>query len=430
MQYSIPYGCSQIFFEAPEASVLFTGKMTTVPALSDLRQALNSALDAPIGTPPLKELARGKNNIVFLMEDATRHTPLAQIMPIVIDYLNLNGVPDSAMSFLTAPGTHRLMTDREIEEKIGAEMVRRFRVQQHDATRAEDIVDLGTVMAGDYKIPVHINRHALEADLLIGLGSIVPHCDAGFSGGAKILQPGVCDFVTTSATHAAAGFCPDIPLGRVDGNPCRQGIEAVARKVGFSFILNVVQNCDGETAGVFAGDCIQAHRAGVELSRQSFRVDVPEQADIVVVSSSPADLDYWQAEKGVISAYFAVKKGGTIIFASPCPEGLEHNHPRLREWLALPLDETLKRLRALSPEDTEADIVSAVLAVCNCRARNRARIVYVGEGLTEKDLDVLQYVQRATVQEALDEALRMKPDATIGILPKGGIVLPVPKKPL
>ena len=203
--------------------------MTNIPAVKDLKGELISALESPIGTLPLKELAKGRKNIVFLVEDNTRSTPLDIIMPIITDYLNKNGVPDSAMSFLTAPGTHRLMTDGEIVEKLGAEMVRRFKVVQHDANASEDMKDLGTVTAGDYKIPVHVNKYALEADLLVGIGNIVPHCDAGYSGGAKILQPGVCDFVTTSATHAAAGFCPDIPLGMADGNPCRMGLEEVAK---------------------------------------------------------------------------------------------------------------------------------------------------------------------------------------------------------
>lgn len=431
MKCTIPYGRSQLTFEVPEAAIAFRGEMTRLPPLDDLEQILCAALDNPIGTPPLKELARGKKNIVFLIEDATRSTPLAQIMPIVTNYLNAHGVSDEVMSFLTAPGTHRIMTDREIEEKIGSEMVRRFRVYQHDATVAEEIADLGSITlktegseSGEYRIPVHVNRRALSADLLIGLGNIVPHSDAGFSGGAKILQPGVCDFVTTAATHATAGLCPDIPLGRVEGNPCREGIEAVARKVGLPFILNVVQNYEGDIAGVFAGDFIKAHRAGVALSRISFEVNVPEPADIVVVSSSPADIDYWQAGKGRNSAYFAVKEGGVIIFVAPCYEGLAHNHPRFREWLARPLAEVQKRLRALDPEDIEADVVSAVLAIYNNRARNKARIFFVGEGLTEEDLRALKYTRYATVQEALDEAFRLKPDATVGILPKGGISLP------
>ena len=425
MRYDIPYGDKKVFFEAPEGAVIFEGKMTSIPGIKDLEGALISALESPIGAPSLKDLARDKKNIVFLVEDNTRSTPLHIIMPIITDYLNENGVPDSAMSFLTAPGTHRLMTNEEILEKLGAEMVRRFKVLQHDANVSEDMKDLGTVPAGDYKIPVHVNKYALGADLLVGIGNIVPHCDAGYSGGAKILQPGVCDFVTTSATHAAAGFCPDIPLGMADGNPCRMGMEEVAKIAGLAFIVNTVKNYEGEVAGIFAGDFIKAHREGVKLAKRSYSISVPEPADIVIVSSSPSDMDYWQACKGTTCAYFAVKKGGVVIFAAPCTEGLAHNHPRFREWLSLPMDEVLRRLLAASPEDVEADMVSAVLSVCNCRARDKAKIYCVSDGLTGEDLAAMQYKPFPTVQAALDEAMRLIPNATIGIIPKGGISLPV-----
>lgn len=425
MRYNIPYGDSKAYFEAPEASVIFEGKMTNIPGIKDLESALISALESPIGTLPLKELAKERKNIVFLIEDNTRSTPLNIIMPIITDYLNKTGVPDSAMSFLTAPGTHRLMTNEEIIEKLGANMVSRFKVMQHDATVSEDMEDLGTVLAGDYSIPVHVNRHALRADLLVGIGNIVPHCDAGYSGGAKILQPGVCDFVTTSATHAAAGFCPDIPLGMTDGNPCRMGMEEVAKIAGLAFIVNTVKNYEGDIAGIFAGDFIKAHREGVKLAERSYSIRVPEPADIVIVSSSPSDMDYWQACKGTTCAYFAVKKGGVVIFAAPCTEGLAHNHPRFREWLALPLDEVLRRLAAASPEDVEADMVSAVLSVCNCRVRDKAKIFCVSDGLTEEDLTAMQYTPFPNVQAALDEAMHLIPDAKIGIIPKGGISLPV-----
>ena len=425
MKYRIPYGKEQIVFEAPELAVIFTGEMTNIAKIKDLKSAVLDALERPIGTPPLKELAKGKKNIVFLFEDSTRDTPLAEIVPVVIGYLNANGVKDDSISFLSAPGTHRVMTKQEVIAKLGPDIVDRFVVRQHDATISEDMVDLGFVDAGGYKIPVHVNRHALDADLLIGLGNIVPHSDAGYSGGAKIVQPGVCDFATTSATHLTAGLCPDIPLGMVEGNPCRRGMEEVAKIVGLSFILNVVKNYEGEVAGIFTGDFIEAHRTGVKLAEKSFKVEMPALADIVVVSSSPADLDYWQAEKGVTGAYFAVKEGGIIVFAAPCYEGLAHNHPRFREWLSLPLEEVIKGLKAASPEDVNADIVSAVLAVCNCRIRNRAKIFVVSDGLTGEDLAAMQYIRFSTVQSALDEAMRLIPNAKIGILPKGGISLPV-----
>ena len=425
MRYSLPYGKSNVVFEAPEEQIIFTGEMRAIPKLNDIEAALIQAMDNPIGAKPLRLLAKGKKNIVFLVEDGTRDTPLSIMMPVITDYLNRHGIPDDAMSFLTAPGTHRIMTEGEIIEKLGGDMVRRFAVRQHDANIASDMRDLGTVNAGDYEIPVHVNKYALGSDLLIGLGNIVPHSDAGLSGGAKILQPGVCDFGTTAATHAAAGFCPDIPLGMVEGNPCRRGMEEVAKRANLAFIINVVKNYNNKVAGIFAGDFLTAHREGVKLARESFKVSLPELADIVIVSSSPADLDYWQAEKGVTSAYFAVKKGGIIIFVSPCFEGLAHNHPHFREWLSLPLEETLKRLRNASPFDTSVDIISAVLAVCNSRVRNKASIFSVSEGLLPEDIEAMQYTPFPNIEEALNEALRRIPQATIGILPKGGISLPM-----
>lgn len=425
MRYKIPYGDIYLEFSAPENSVIFTGEPVRVPGVRNFRCELLKALEEPIGAPPLKELAKGKKNIVFLIEDATRNTPVAQIMPIVTDYLNANGVQDEAISFLTAPGTHRVMTGAELREKLGPQMLKRFKVRQHDAAEADDMADLGYVEAGGCRIPVHINKYALQADLLVGIGSIVPHSDAGYSGGAKILQPGICDFATTAATHAAAGFCPDIPLGRLDDNPCRQGMEAVAAKAGLAFIINVVKNFEGETAGIFAGDFVKAHRAGAKLSERAFKVALPSQADILIASAYPADLDFWQASKGIDAAYFAVRRGGVIIFAARCKEGLASNHPRLRELLALPLEGVLEQLRKFAPEDKDADVISMDVAVGNCRARDRARIFCVSEGLSQDDCRALGYTRFPDVQSALDEALHLLPGAQIGILPQAGVTLPV-----
>ncbi|MDR1948153.1 MAG: nickel-dependent lactate racemase [Spirochaetaceae bacterium] len=425
MRYTIPWGNASLSFDAPEESVVFSGLMEKLPPLKNLEQALIDALDHPIGKPPLSQLVKSaEKGVLFLVEDATRNTPLERILPTIITYLNKAGIPDEKISFLTAPGTHRVMTPGEIEKKLGAPMVKRFNVYQHDATRADELVNIGQVMAGDYPVPVEINRRALEGKFLFGLGNIVPHSDAGYSGGAKILQPGICGFVTTAATHAAAGFCPDIPLGMKEGNPCRRGMEAVAEQVGLSFILNTVKNYDGEICGIFAGDFIKAHRAGVDLAEKSFKVDIPEQADIVIVSSYPADLDFWQAGKGITAAYFAVKEKGVIIFVSPCTEGLAANHPRFREWLAKPLAKVLEDLRKYKPQDEEADLVSGVLAVCNCRARDRAAIFAVTQGLSGADLEALQFTSFPDITSALKEALKRKPGGTIGILPQGGISLP------
>lgn len=425
MQFTVPFGKLNQQFNVPSIlDVAFAGGMHPIAPVSNIKKAIHEQLDCPIGTLSLGEMARGKKNIVILIEDNTRHTPLRDILPILIEYLNGYDVQDSDISFLTAQGTHRLMTQNEMVEKIGIDLYKRFRVFQHDATSYDELVGLGYVKADGYNIPVHVNRIAVEADLLIGVGDIVPHSDAGYSGGSKIVQPGVCGFATTAATHIAAALLPEIPLGMAE-NPCRFGMDQVAKKVGLSFILNIVKNSEGQIIAVFGGDFIKAHREGIAIAKQAYGVKIPRLGDIVVVSSFPCDDDYWQASKGLISAYFATKPGGIIIFAAPCYEGLEHNHPKLRDWLKLPLREVIAKAKITRPEDLKEDLVAADIAMCNARIREKCKVFIVTDGLSDEDIDILGFVRFSTIQSALDEASRLSSGNDLGILPKGGISLPI-----
>ena len=425
MMYSIPYGKSSVSFDTYDNRVVFDGCMKNLPAVDDFDGELLRSLDAPIASLPLAHLAKGKKNILFLVEDNTRDTPLTRILPVVVNYLNRAGVPDANISFMTAPGTHRIMTDEELRTKLGDEILGRFAVYQHDATCSEEIADLGEIEVAGYKLPVHINKRALAADLLVGVGNIVPHSDAGFSGGAKIVQPGVCDFVTTQATHRGAGLCPDIPLGMKTGNPCRMGIDAVGGLARLAFIINTVKNYKGEVAGFFCGDYLEAHKAGVERAIESYSIRMNELCDIVVASSSPDDIDYWQAIKGLTAAYFAVKRGGAIILAAPCSEGLVHNHPLYGYWLSQPEEKVQQAIMAASPYDLDTDVVAAVVALGSRRVLTRARVYMMSQGLSVEEIRKMDYVPVASVQQALDAELAAHAGATIGILPQGGISLPV-----
>lgn len=424
MKYSVPYGKNTLTFDIPQRNVIFDGEVNCLPIVSNFEEDLIKAIDHPICSKPLAELAQGKHNILFLVEDNTRDTPLDKMLPIIVNHLNDAGISDSDISFMTAPGTHRVMTEEEIIKKLGYEIVRRFQIFQHDATKSEDIIDLGEIEVAGYKLPVHINRRAIEADLLVGIGNIVPHSDAGYSGGAKIVQPGVCDFVTTQATHRGAGLCPDIPLGMEDGNPCRMGIDAVGKLAHLAFIINTVKNYSNEVAGFFCGDFLKAHKAGVAMAKESYSVKIKAQADIVIASSSPDDIDYWQGIKGLTAAYFAVKQGGVVILAAPCTEGLVHNHPLYAHWLASSEEDIKSAIEAASPYDMETDTISAVVALGSRRVLKRAKVYMVTEGLSDEAVASMDYIPVRSVQDALDLELKNKTDATIGILPKAGISLP------
>ncbi len=425
---SLPYGNDSLTAQIPEDLLLFSGEMTPLRALENFDEDLRQKFDRPIGCRPLKDQLSVRDRVLILVEDNTRNTPVKKILPVLLAYLEKAGLPLANVEILTAPGTHRLMTEKELTEKIGEGIAQKVRVSQHDFRDTRAIVDLGAIQVGQSRIPVQVNRKVLEADFLIGIGDIVPHSDAGFSGGAKIVQPGVCGFATTAATHIAGALLEEIPLGEV-ANPCRLGMEEVARQVNLRFIINVVKNFQNEVVEVVTGDFVQAHRRGVVTARKSFGVSIPASAEVVIVSSYPCDIDYWQAEKGLISAYFTVKKGGILIFVAPCPEGLEHNHPRLRDWLKMSYAEACAAARKISPEDTQADLIAADLAICNARIREKAEVYLVSGGLDEEDSGILGYRKFATLPQAVESALERFPRGRFGLLPRGGDCLPILASP-
>lgn len=421
---AIPYGSSSLEAEVPGARVLFSGEFEELPAIDDFEGTLLARLEQPTAGRPLREIGEGRAKALVLVEDNTRQTPVDRILPVLFDYLNEISLTDDDIEILTASGTHRLMTEEELLAKVGPDAYCRVGITQHDCRDLDSIIDQGSVRAGSSLIPIQINRKILDADLIIGLGSIFPHSDAGFTGGAKIVQPGVCGTTTTAATHIAAALLDEIPLGDAD-NPCRLGMEEVARKVGLDFIANAVQDHRGRILEIVAGDFVAAHRRGAEVSRRAHGVTIPEPADVVIVGSYPGDIDWWQAEKCLVAAYFAVKRDGFIVFAGPCYEGLVHNHPRLRDWLRLSYDEARIKASAIDPADAEADLIAADVAIANARIREKATILMVTEGISDADVALLGYRRMPDLQAAVDHALERAPGGSLGVLPYGGICLPI-----
>ena len=402
----------------------YIGSRSYVKPVEDVNKSILKSLNNPVDSLPLKEKLSGKKDVMILIEDNTRNTPVKDILEVLLPYLLDNGIDNNDITIMTAPGTHRIMTKQEIIDKVGDEIAKEYRIVQHDYLDKSLLINLGMVKVNEIEIPIEVNRYAVEADFLIGIGSILPHSDAGFSGGAKIVEPGICGYSTTAATHISAALLEEIPLGSVN-NPCRQGIEEVTSQIGLDFIINVVKNCQGEIAGVFAGDFIAAHRKGVRLAEKSYGIKIKEKTDIVIATSHPFDLDWWQADKGLISAYFAVRAGGTIIFLTPCKEGLENNHPCLQKWLKKSYKDACQEAVKLDLYKEEYDLIAADLAISNAKIRERNDIFIVTDGLSEEQISVLGYKPYDNLQKAIDIALEANPEATIGILPEGGDILPV-----
>ena len=422
-QYEIPYSRSTLPVKLPEEQVDFIGTLSQITGCVALKQELKEKLERPTAGPALKDLLRPEQHIVILVEDQTRHTPVKEILPILCGYLTEHGCQLEQIEVLVAPGSHRILTEEELLEKLGGFAMAKLKISQHDYRDKGILVELPKVQIGSLQIPVAVNRIAVEADLLIGIGNIIPHPNAGYSGGAKILCPGCCGKETVSAIHTAAALMGYLPLG-MEENACRSALEKVAGEAGLDFIINVVLDAENSVTGVVTGDFIQAHRAGTRMAKAAFGVPIPAPADILISCSYPYDVDYWQCEKAMISGYFAVKKGGIMILAAPCLEGMAHNHDDLLDWLALDSEEAARRIRRIWENGGSGDLVAAAIALGAVMVREKAEIFLCTTGLSREEADRMGCRYFSDLQEAVDAALAERPEGRVGILPRGGDCLP------
>ncbi|MBK8049003.1 MAG: DUF2088 domain-containing protein [Anaerolineales bacterium] len=310
-----------------------------VEPTTNVAATIDRALEHPVGTPALATLAATAKRVAIIVDDGTRKTPVNRILPPLLAALDAGGVPADAVQIVVALGTHRPLTPAELAYKIGAEVVARYPVINVSCTDADAFVQVGE----DDEIPAFVLRDVLEADLRIGVGMITPHLDAGFSGGAKIILPGVCALATVDAFHRASAFVAGNQLGRVAA-PLRVRLEAfVARHAPLALIVNAVLTPEGALYGCVAGDPILAHRAGVELARAVYGVRLSQRYPVVVADAAPYDQDLWQSIKGAWAGDLATADGGTLILVTAAPEG-NSNYPDVPRYAGMAPDLVRQRL--------------------------------------------------------------------------------------
>lgn len=314
----IPYGRGFLEIDAGNAPVL-RSRVNELRSVSDGQEIVRAAMEHPIGSPRLSELARGKSSCVIIISDHTRPVPSRDILPNMLRELR-EGSPDIRVTLLVATGFHRATTAQELEEKLGAELLAQCRVVVHDCADAESNVTVGVLPSGT---PLVIDRLAAETELLIAEGFIEPHFFAGFSGGRKSVLPGVCDRTTVLGNHRGEFIgSPFARTGILDGNPINADMEAAAKLVGLQFIVNVIIDEHKKTVAAFAGDCIKAHRRGCEYLRAFCEV-AASPADIVLTSNGgyPLDQNFYQCVKGMTAAEACLNENGVIIMCAECSSG-------------------------------------------------------------------------------------------------------------
>lgn len=295
----------------------------------DVRDLVEEALDEPIGSERLESLTAGARTALLIVPDRTRPGPWGPVIEHVAARLTGAGLAAADILVMVATGTHRPMTGPELEAFFGKHVVSTYAVVNHDHTRLEELVDLGTTPNGT---PIEVNRKAIEADLVIGIGGVKPHRVAGWSGGAKLVQPGISSNATTAATHWLSARYPAPEITGIADNPVRREMEEVAKRVGLDFSVNLVLDRNYRAISVRAGDYVDAHRAAIKVARAVYEVSVQRFADVIIAANPPQARNMWAIGSGPNEAELLVREGGAIVTLLDVPEGVAASHPEVETW--------------------------------------------------------------------------------------------------
>jgi nickel-dependent lactate racemase len=322
MKVDFAFGRAGLEVELPGEYLYSVLEARSAMPLSDVTAALDLALDHPIGCAPLKELARGRKSAAISVCDVTRPVPNQVTLPPLLERLHKGGITVEDITILLATGLHRPATAEEIRAIVGPEIASRYRVVNHDARSLAEHRSLGQTRRGT---PVFIDERFMAADLHITLGLIEQHLMLGFSGGRKLIAPGLAAQESIKTIHSPR-FMREVMAteGSIDENPLHDELLEIAHMARHDFMLDVALARNREIAGVFAGDPVRAHAAGVDFVKRSMQIDIPDCVDGAITSAAgyPLDLTFYQTIKGVTAAQHIVKPGGRILVLSECAEGV------------------------------------------------------------------------------------------------------------
>jgi nickel-dependent lactate racemase len=411
----LPYGPKTLSISIPDENLFEILSPREVPVPDDPAALIGEALSNPLHANKLAELAAGADRAALVVDDNTRATPVALILDQVVPALESGGLDRSGMTVVVALGSHRPMSGKELSDKLGT-WGERLKVVQHDHNN--HLVDLGSTESG---IPVSINREVVEAGLVVGCGMVTPHNLVGYSGGAKLILPGVAAESSTGHLHTLYATDTSTDLGQEE-NSLRLACEEVAAKVGLDFLINVVLDARDLLVGVFAGEFKAVHRAAVRLSKDVYGLRASGRSEIVLCSCYPADLEFYQANKGLFIAQRLVKDGGTLILASPCKEGVACTHPDFGRFIGSDPDLLMKEIESGRIDDR----LSAPVAVRMGQVKRRIRIALVTDGIGREETEQMGFGWFADVQSALDDALaRHGSGCRVTVVTHGGKSLPL-----
>ena len=424
--YRIPYSKTFLEFSLPPDMQADVAVSQLVPPLADFPSAIQSALEHPVGCPPLREIAKPGNRACIVFTDITRTSPDHLLVPALLRELEKAGVRDEDVTLLCGIGMHRPSTRDEKITKLGAEVVARYRVIDNEPQNPSALVDLGVTPGG---VPILLHRSTVEAEILIGTGIVEPHQYAGYSGGRKTVAVGAAGEALIAHTHGPAFIDhPGTRLGQIEGNPFHDAITEAARRAELRFILNVVLDDDKRVLRVTAGDPELAFHDLVNFAKSVYEVPIHKQYDIAIGGVGfPKDANIYQASRAPSYLFFAptpvVRPGGYFIIPARCEEGAGAGVGEQRFFKAMRdapdvqfiLDDA--RRNGYPPGQQRAFV--------NAKVLEKTKVVFVGSECPDLVRDC-KMIPAATMEEALQLAASdLGPSCSVLIVPHAMLTLPV-----
>lgn len=420
MKIQLDYHREGLTIDVPDSNLAGIVERPAGRVVDDPVKILAQAFQSPLGAPPLSELARGRSSVCIVIPDGTRPMPNRLVLPPVLEALHLAGIPPEAVTILIATGLHRPNTPAELEEMAGPEILNRTRILNHAARDEANHRFLGTTSTG---VPIHADRRYCEAELKIILGLVEPHFMAGFSGGRKLICPGICAEQTIRRFHSPELIeHPRSANCVIEHNPTHRTSAEAARLTGADFSVNVVLDSQRRIVGAFAGDLERAFDAAALRALEEVTVPIAEPADILVVTGGgyPLDATWYQSIKGLVAAMSGVKPGGVIIMATGLSEGAgSADFTRLLEETR-DLDSFMRQIRTPGfYRDEQWQLEKFV------HAARHARILLYSNGLAREIQQGFFVEPVESVEAGLALALNaLDSRASILVMPHGPYLLP------
>ena len=389
------------------------------PAVSDAHATLRTAIQSPIESPPLEQIARGKRRVAISVCDITRAQPRREMLQAL--FAEMPDIRPADVTILIATGTHRVNTQDELERMLGRDIVQSCRVINHDSRNPDLLEFVGTTSTG---VRVLLNREWLQADLRITTGFVEPHFFAGFSGGPKMVAPGLAALETVMTLHDAKRIGhPNATWGVTEGNPIHDDVREISQMAPPHFSVDVTLNREQKITAAFAGALLAEHRVACAHAKQTAMRAVPSPFDVVLTTNSgyPLDQNLYQAVKGMSAAAKIVKSGGTIVCAAECRDGLP-NHGSYGAVLASQPDPSALLAMINAPGYAAADQWQVQI---QAQIQLKANVFVKTGGLGPDQLRAAHLCPTHDVAASVREALaRAGRDATLCVLPQGPQTIP------